>query len=146
VSSNTYSACLTPDPWLRKIVMYSGHVLCAAGCALLLGLPFDFGWLLLLCAGWAASCWRQLLLLQRGHANCHVLRVRADGGIEVCNCDLEWVSAVLQRDSVVFAKLAWIRARSESGQRYAELLSGDARACPDWRRLQVIWRHIGAAA
>lgn len=146
MSSNTYSTCLTPDPRLRMIVVYSGRLLCAVGCALLLTLPLDIEWRFLLCVCWLVSGWLELSRMQRGHADCRAIRLQAGGGIEVLNGDQKWVPAALQRDSVVFARLAWIRARGKGGNRYAELLSGDARACYEWRRLQVIWRHIGAAA
>lgn len=146
MSSSTYSTCLTPDPRLRMIVVCSGRLLCVAGCVLLLTLPFDIGWRFLLCACWIGSCWFELSGLQRGHADCRAMRLHQDGSIEIRNRDWEWVSAEMQRDSVVFAHLAWIRAHGGGGHRYAELLSGNARACQEWRRLQVIWRHIGAAA
>jgi hypothetical protein len=128
------------------IVIFSGHLFCAVGCVLLLTLPFDMTWCLLLCACWLGSYWLELSGLRRGHSNCLAIRLHAGGAINICDRSRDWVPATLQRGSLVFTRLAWIRARSEDGQMYTELLSGDARASHEWRRLQVIWRHIGAAA
>jgi hypothetical protein len=56
----------------------------------------------------------------------------------------EWVSGELLSGSIVHRRFAWIRVRSNCGLLITEFLRGDARASPEWRRLQVIWRHIGA--
>jgi len=49
---------------------------------------------------------------------------------------------------VLLRKVGWIRLSFElpTGRKLilGELLRGDGRRGEDWRRLQVIWRHIGA--
>jgi hypothetical protein len=42
--------------------------------------------------------------------------------------------------SMLCARIAWLRLGFDDGSRYGELLLGHHRN-PDWRRLQILWRH-----
>lgn len=144
-SANLYSATLTPDPWLRILVLSAGRVLIAIGLVVILTLPLAGGirttgsllWLLL-------GAW-ELGRLQRGFAHCLSIRLRSDGRIEVLSEESEWSLAILSTGCIVLSNLAWLRLRLENGTDVVELLRGDARESHDWRRFQVIWQHIGAA-
>jgi hypothetical protein len=80
----------------------------------------------------------------RGFSYCTAIRIRPGGDIELQSADQEWEAGVLQSGSIVLPSFAWLRVQTVSGLQCAEFLRGDARESADWRRLQVIWRHIGA--
>ena len=99
---------------------------------------------LTLSAGWVAVCYRERLQLQRGWATCRALRVTSTGGIGVRDIAGQWHEAQWVSGGVLLRKIGWIRLRNHHGVVFSELLFGDARTSTDWRRLQVIWRHVGA--
>jgi len=144
VLSNAYSASLTPDPWLRIVVLTSGRLLIAAGLTLILILAIDVLLRALGCLFWVAIGWYELRQLQLGFDSCNGIRIDSTGEIAILNNDQEWVPGALQTGSVLLRRLGWLRLQSTSGQIFLELIRGDARQSQDWRRLQVIWRHIGA--
>jgi len=144
VSSTAYFAEITPEPFLRRIVLWSGVTLALAACLIILGLPVA-AWLRLAgCGLWAAMAARELRQLRRAWRACRRLRFLAGGAIELLEADGQWHAASLESGSVLLRKTGWIRLRNRRGGRHGELLRGDARSSPDWRRLQVIWRHVGA--
>jgi hypothetical protein len=96
------------------------------------------------CLAWLGLGYFELRRIAHGFDCCVALRIRPGGEIEVQNRDGEWVSGDLQSGSIVLRHFAWLRVRTHGGLQCAEFLRGDARSCPNWRRLQVIWRHIGA--
>ena len=144
MSSNSYSTCLTPDPWLRIAVLTSGRLLNAAGLVLILTLEADavrrgLGGLV-----WFVMGSLELARIERGFDSCVAIRLSSEGEIMVLNSEQEWLSGTLQTGSVVLRNLAWLRLQTADGENLIELLQGNARQSQDWRRLQVIWRHIGA--
>ncbi len=144
MSLNSYSASLTPDPWLRIVVLTSGRLLVAAGLVLILNLAVDTGLRVLGCLGWAAFGRFELRRLEQGFDACAAIRVDSNGDFAVLKNNDNWVPASLMTGSVLLRKLGWMRLQDESGQVFLELIRGNARQSQDWRRLQVIWRHIGA--
>jgi len=144
VSSNSYSASLTPDPWLRIVVSTSGRLLIAAGLALILVLGIDVELRAMGCLVWVAFGRFELRQLEQGFDACKAIRIDSNGEVTVLVNDEKWVPATLLTGSVVLRKLGWIRLKDQRGQIFLELIRGDARQSQNWRRLQVIWRHIGA--
>ena len=144
MSSNSYSASLTPDPWLRIVVSISGRLLIAAGLALILILPIDVAERLAGSLAWAAIGWFEIRRLESGNEACRAIRVDSSGEFTILDNAGDPVPARLLTGSVLLRKLGWIRLESQNGQIFLELIRGDARQSQDWRRLQVIWRHIGA--
>ena len=144
MSSNSYSASLTPDPWLRIVVLTSGRLLIAAGLALLLTLAIDVVLRAAGCLVWVVIGRFELRRLTQGFEACRVIRIDSSGEITILDSDDNWVPARLLTGSVLLRKLGWMRLQDQSGQIILELIRGDARQSQDWRRLQVIWRHIGA--
>jgi hypothetical protein len=145
MSSNLYSATLTPDPWLRIVVLTSGRLLQAAGIAIVLTLPLAIEFRVLGLLLWVALSVAELRRCERAYDCCSCIRLRCDGSVEVRNGDDEWLPGSLATGSLVLASHGWLRIRLDDGSEIDELLRGDARRSHDWRRLQVIWRHIGAA-
>ena len=144
MSSTAYFAEFKPDPHLRRLVAASGVLLGIAGVLVILLLPTDLWMRLAACVIWVVTSVREHRQLQRGWADCRALRFTANGELMVLGADQTWRAARQETGSVLLRKLGWIRLRDHRGVVFGELLSGDDRASPDWRRLQVIWRHVGA--
>ncbi len=144
MSSNTFSADLDPDAMLRVIVLVSGIALGSLGVVLVVALPLHPAPKLLGCCAWLVFCWWEISMLARGFDDCGRLRMAAGGLLMYLDHKGEWREARLLPGSVVLQRVAWIRYRTDAGLRAAELLRGDCRVGNDWRRLQVIWRHVGA--
>ena len=144
MSSTAYFAEFKPDPHLRRLVAASGVLLGIAGVLVILLLPTDLWMRLAACVIWVVTSAREHRQLQRGWADCRALRFTANGELMVLGADQTWRAARQETGSVLLRKLGWIRLRDHRGVVFGELLSGDDRASPDWRRLQVIWRHVGA--
>ena len=144
MSSTAYFAEFKPDPHLRRLVAASGVLLGIAGVLVILLLPTDLWMRLAACVVWVVTSAREHRQLQRGWADCRALRFTANGELMVLGADQTWRAARQETGSVLLRKLGWIRLRDHRGVVFGELLSGDDRASPDWRRLQVIWRHVGA--
>lgn len=146
MSSSKYSTQLRSDERLRNVVTISGALLGAIGLVLLLTLPLPG-----IVRALAAACWlihtayeRRTLL--QGYRLYRVFRVDQDGVLALQGPDQDWVAGELRAGSVVLGRMAWLRVESTRGERFAELFVAGGQNTVDWRRLQVIWRHIGAAA
>lgn len=96
------------------------------------------------CLVWVAAGRFELANLQRGYDVCKSIRIDSSGAVTIFNSDQEGTPATLQTGSVLLRNLGWLRLQSTDGQYFLELVRGNARQSQDWRRLQVIWRHIGA--
>ena len=145
MSSNSYSAKLTPDPWLRIVVLTSGRALYATGIVLILILPLHPALRAAGCLVWAIWAYWEISRLQRGFGQCVEIRVHASGDVEIADENADWSPASLLPGSLVLRKLGWLRLQTLDGRTIAEPVRGDTRRGQDWRRLQVIWRHVGAA-
>jgi len=143
VSSSTYSAELHPEVALRRTVLLFGIGLYAVGVILILTTPLHPAAKILGSSGWLFLSLREFWSLSRGFARCRRLRVTVGGGLLLLDAGGNWQAAQLLPGSVVLRQVAWIRCKTEQGHRCAELARGNCRESEDWRRLQVIWRHIG---
>jgi hypothetical protein len=145
VSSIAYFAELRPDPQLRRIVLCTGSSLAACGLVVIASLPWSPALLFSGGAAWAGLSGWELLRLRRAWIDSLRLRVGADGGVMILGADGEWCPASLLDGGVLLRRWGWVRLRSGSGTVFAEPLRGSCRKSHDWRRLQVIWRHVGDA-
>lgn len=143
--STSYFAEIRPDARLRRLVLLSGVLLFLAGLAFLPLLAVSAPLKGLLAAGWTGLCGFEWLSLRQGYAAGGALRIAAGGQVERQSPEGGWEPAQLCAGSVVLARIAWLRIATPRGRPYAELVSARGHASEDWRRLQVIWRHIGAA-
>ncbi len=145
MSSTSYSAKLTPDPWLRIVVLISGRVLYATGIVLLLILPFHPALRGAACLAWAISGYWELRCLDSSFRQCIAIRLHASGAVEIADDNADWSPANLLPGSLVLRTVGWLRLQTVDGRTIVEPVRGDARKGQDWRRLQIIWRHVGAA-
>lgn len=146
MSSSTFSTELTPNPRLRRIVVLSGCCTTVLGLVTILTLSIGPQLSLAAAAVWLMLSVRELRVITRGYKCCRGIRIAANGDVAVRISERDWRTARLASGSVVLAGLAWLRIETHDGQRFAELLSGNCRKNKKWRRLQVIWRHLGTAA
>ena len=144
MSSTEYWAELRPDSRLRRAVIASGFVLLILGLLMLLFVDWSPILRGLIGVSWGGLTALRLLQLARAYTQNGILRLGADGGVNIEATDGRRVAAALQPGSLVLQRYAWLRIAPEVGRPYAELLTGDPRENEDWRRFQVIWRHIGA--
>lgn len=145
MSSNAYSARLTPDRRLRRLVLASGALLGAGGCAAAAVLPVPVSARAGLALVWLLLAGLELVSTARGFGRCTGIRIAADGTVEVRDARDRRIAAELIPGSVVTARFAWLRLAGADGSRFAEPMTGECRKSEEWRRLQVIWRHIGAS-
>ncbi len=145
MSSNSFSACLTPDPWLRITVLISGRVLIAAGLVLILTLELGSGARAVMGLLWLATGRFELRRIERGFESYTTIRIGSDGAVSLLDHNAEWVPATLQSGSMVLQHFAWLRLKTVNGEIIVELLRGDTRTCHQWRRFQVIWQHLPSA-
>lgn len=142
MSSTTYSTELRPDRFLRRVVTISGLLATALGLAILLVLPVPLWWRGAAAAVWTGVNVRELSHIYRGHKRCRRIRIGHNGDISVLSEQGTWSAANLVAGSVVLSRWAWLRFEFADGHRCAELLRGRAPENEQWRRLQVIWRHL----
>ena len=129
---------------LRRVVLLSGLLLGVAGFVMILFLPVHPAARIVGCTVWAACCWREQTRFRRAYRRVLRFRMNCDGDVQVLDRNGKWLTARLLSGSVLLRRLGWMRLRTEDGHVFAELLRGRCRHNAAWRRLQVIWRHVGA--
>ena len=144
MSSTAYSAEIIPNPVLRRLVVVSGVCLCIAGLLAILTLPLHPWARLGVALGWIVLAVVELRQLRRAWRNCRRFRFHAGGEIQLLGSDGHWRAGCLVSGGVLLGKVGWMRLRDPAGLTFGELIAGDPRSSHDWRRLQVIWRHVGA--
>jgi len=141
MSSSTYSAEIRLDRRLRRVVLISGLGLALAGAGLVMLLPLGLPARLLVLLGWLLWSGRELLTYCRVYGRWSACKLSADGEIKLIGDD-ECCTATLLPGSIVLSEVAWLRLRAENGDVWGELVAGKHRESKDWRRLQVIFRHL----
>ncbi len=144
MSSIRYSAFLPASRVLRLFVLSSGLVLVAAGAALILSMPLA---LLPRLAGaglWLIAGAYDVERQRRAYRRYRGLKLDCEGRLELLDRRGEWLAARLLPGSLVLRHYGWLRVRDERGRVFAEPVRGHCRDSRDWRRLQVLWRHVGA--
>ena len=141
---NSYWAELHPENRLRRLVLGSGVLLLAGGVAMVSLIDGPTAWKVAGGVIWSGISVYRLWQLGHAYAENGILRVGADGSLEVEGLDGRWHAATLGGGSFALQRFAWLRISPSNGTAYAELLRGSARESEEWRRFQVIWRHIGA--
>ena len=144
MSSQTYSTELQPDPALRRLVILSGVAATVIGLVTILVLSLPPVWRALAALVWLLLNGRELFLIAKAHKRCRRIRIGQGGDVELLAPDGNWTQARLVSGSVVLRKIAWLRFETQNGRRSAELMCCKYAQNKEWRRLQVIWRHLGA--
>jgi hypothetical protein len=125
-------------------VLASGLVLAALGLLLLLTMNLP-AWLRVAASvSWALIFLRESLHLGHNYSRFDRVRFDASGRWQVRDASGDWHLAELRTGSLLLQRFGWLRLRIAGAGTLVELCRGDARTNRDWRRLQVLWRHVGA--
>jgi hypothetical protein len=143
MSFTPYSARLVPERGLRLLVLSAGTVTTVVGVCVIAGLGLAPVSRLFAAALWLISSLRELWLMGRAQRRFRAVRMYPGGRAELSCRQGGRVGASLLAGSVVLPRLAWLRFRTEDGWRHAELLRRNAGRGEQWRRLQVLARHLG---
>ena len=141
-----FSTELHPEPLLRRIVLASGTVMLGAGLMVIAAMSATAAVRGLVALAWLLLACRQLWAQARHNALVRRIRIYADGSVEFAVAGGHWHPATLASGSIVLERLAWLRLDVGNAAPSGELLAGNSRKNKDWRRLQMIWRHLGRAA
>ena len=144
MSSITYWAELHPETRLRRLVLVSGVLLLAGGVVMVSLIDGSTAWKIAGGSVWTGVSGYRLWQLGHAYAVNGILRLGADGSLEIEGLDGRRHAATLDSGSFVLQRFAWLRISPSTGTAYGELVRGNARESEEWRRFQVIWRHIGA--
>ena len=149
MSSGTYSTTIIPDTSARRL-LFAISVACAlAGVGAIALLPWPWparGALVLAWLGyWSFHLSGQL----RATAGIRAYTIHEDGAVRIARDDAGPVMARLRGGTTVGRQSAWLRFESPGRRAWGELVIGPNGADKqlknkDWRRLQVICRHLSA--
>lgn len=145
MSSSKFSTELTPDPRLRRVVIIAALTTLLLGLTTILTSSTNPLLRVVAAACWLAFSCRELLVISAAYKHCRRIRVSSGGAVEIVGQEGSWRAATLQSGSVVLSELAWLRIETDDGRKVVELLRGNCRKNKEWRRLQVIWRHLGGS-
>ena len=115
------------------------------GAAICLALPIAWKWCLAASCLWMLISERELRVIAKGNKQFRGIRIDANGAAALLTRDGDWLPATLLAGSVVLPSLAWLRFKDQDGHHRAELIACKSPENKAWRRLQVIWRHLGAS-
>ena len=141
MSSSTYSAEIRPHKRLRRIVLLSGLIMSLIGVIVIVLLPISAAGRTIAAAGWFFWSGRELLTYWKVYGRWIGYSLSAEGEAQVFGRGEKCTAKVLP-GSIVLAEVAWLRLQAENGDKWGELLAGDHRESEEWRRFQVIFRHL----
>ena len=93
---------------------------------------------------WFLWVGRELASLWRVYGRCFGYRVWPDGAIEVFGGTGTGRRGRVAPGTLITRRWAWLRVTGEDGIAWGELVAGDVRESEQWRRFQVIFRHLPA--
>jgi hypothetical protein len=131
---------------MRRALGVSAFLIYAVGTWTILILPVADGLQMLGVTVWTLLMAVDYCIHSLSQRRCRRIRVYSDGSASVQDSAGVWQPTVLSQDCIVLPKYAWLKLTSADGTRYYELLRGSCRESEQWRRLQVIWRHMGSGA
>jgi hypothetical protein len=114
------------------------------GIGAIAGLPIEAYGRIFAIVLWTAVSVRDLWVVASGFRRCSRIRIEHTGKLYVDSADNCCSAATLSAGSIVLWQFAWLRFCAEDGRRHVELIRRKTAQRKEWRRLQVIWRHIGA--
>ena len=144
MSSTPYFTDLEPDAVSRNIVLAAGAGALLCGALAIAMVPAAVPWKTLGLLAWIGVGSRDLWLIASGYKRCARIRLHHEGSIQAFSSDGRCAAATLCAGSVVTSGFAWLRVELAGGRRCGLLLRRKAAKNKAWRRLQVIWRQLGA--
>ncbi|NNF39844.1 MAG: hypothetical protein HKN64_00600 [Woeseiaceae bacterium] len=125
-------------------MLYSGAVLAVVGIFLVASMPIHWLARLLLAVAWTVFCAVEWRRVRRGFSACQRLCLMADGTAMRQDPDGHWDAVRVLSGSIILRHAGWLVLELADGHRAVQPVRGHCRESNDWRRLQVIWRHVGA--
>ena len=144
MSSIAFVAELKPDRQLRRWFFSSVLLFCAAGIWTVSNLAISTELRWLGGVGWAFAVLARGGIMLATQLRYPIVRIHADGSALLQNAQGEWCSATMSDNCVILANFAWLDLLLVDNTRYSVLVRGKSRKSQQWRRLQVIWRHMGS--
>ena len=143
---SAYVANLKPDRHLRHWLIAGVLLAVAAGIWTIsnLAIRSELRWLGGI--GWTLAIAGRAGLVVAAQLRCRQLNIHSDGSAMLQDKSGGWQSASLRHGSVVLSKLAWLDLQTADGRGFSALFRGNRRENEQWRRLQVIWRHMGSGS
>jgi len=142
VSSSVFVVTIRSSEVLRQTVLLSGAGLGLLGAISIAMLPLDVEFRAFGAAAWLLVTGRDVWRLSRGYRRYRSILVDERGQATLCGPPGPDQAAELTAGSVLLQGVGWLRFRADDGTYHAELVAGNLRKNKDWRRLQVIWRHL----
>jgi len=115
-----------------------------AGASVCLAMPIAWEWRFAASCLWLLVSERELLVIAGGYKHYKGIRIDDNGDTVLLTRDGDRLPVKLLAGSVVLPSLAWLRFKDRDGRRLVELIACKSPEDKAWRRLQVIWRHLGA--
>jgi hypothetical protein len=140
----TYSATLLVDRRLRAGVLGSGVVFLAAGVAVITGLPLAPALRACTIAAWSAGLAYELWYTAQAFRSTLAVVIYPDGGLELLRADDSRASGRLATGSMPLARYAWLRVAVPGRRSWGEPFDSRTQDREQWRRFQVICRHLSA--
>ena len=115
------------------------------GMVTIFNLPIDVRLRAFATLVWGLWVGTQWFLITSAHKRYRRVRIHSDGTAALLDRSGDWHPAVVSDDCIVLASYAWLKLKPASGGSYCELMRAASSENKQWRRLQVIWRHLGTA-
>ena len=132
---------------MRRVLAASALLAYLLGIVTICSLPIDGRLEALGAAVWSLQAGIQWHLISSAHKRFQRVRIHCDGAAELLDKSGVWHAAIICNECIVLPTFAWLKLKPAQGGTYCELLRGSARGISlqnqQWRRLQVIWRHLG---
>lgn len=149
MSSSTYSSRISPDDGARRIVLAVAAGLSAAGLVSIALLPFAWPARAGLAAVWLLASALRSYYYRQSLSKASGYEILADGSVRVLGGAGRSYAARIAPGTTIAGRFAWLRFRSAGAGTWGELVIGPRGVDKqlknkDWRRLQVICRHLSA--
>jgi hypothetical protein len=132
---------------MRRVLAASALLAYLLGIVTICSLPIDGRLGSLGAAVWSLQGGIQWYLIASAQKRFRRVRIHCDGAAELLDRRGDWHSAIICKECIVLSSFAWLKLKPVQGGTYCELMRGNARGNSlenkQWRRLQVIWRHLG---
>lgn len=144
MSAIDYSSEIRPEQMLRRFVLASAALMAVIGAVIILFLPVFKLYRPLAALAWLLYMGAQICRTAREYRRSESYRIYADGSVTVNAPDGQQRMARFAAGSLVLSGLAWLRVCPIEGRTWGELVRASTPENQQWRRFQVICRHMGA--
>ena len=145
-SSNAYSNALEPSRRGRGVLLASALLLTLLGWLPILTLPWPPGIRAALAVGWTVFSGLDYLAGWCAIRHVAAYSLHPDEGLVLRVTGGPNIGAEVMPGTIVLGRVIWLRFRDERGRIGAELIPGNPRRQPDFRRALVVLRLAAGRA